>query len=158
MSPLRRVWPLEYYRIGPRLSKGGGLHLSPHAQLSARSGEAGTMSRAQKGKIGIPWVRYEEAKWKLIKLNVQYSGGCGGNEVGHLLLQRVGGFSMMYAPSLPANVSVSAAWTGACWCEQGCNLSSLDQKSTRASAGTIRQAGQADNPSRLDGSLTADQN
>lgn len=54
------------------------------------------MSWAQKGKIGIPWVQYEEEKWKLTKLNVQYSGGCGGNEVGHLLLQRIGGFSMMY--------------------------------------------------------------
>lgn len=54
--------------------------------------------------------------------------------------------SCMYAPSLPANVSVSAARTGMCWCEQGCHLSSLDQKSTRTSAGTIRQAGQADVP------------
>lgn len=36
-------------------------------------------------------------------------------------------------------VSVSAARTGVCWCEQGCHLSSLDQKSTRTSAGTIRQ-------------------
>lgn len=46
----------------------------------------------------------------------------------------------------PANVSVSAARTGVCWCEQGYNLSSLDQKLTRASAGTIRQTGQADIP------------
>lgn len=46
----------------------------------------------------------------------------------------------------PANVSVSAARTGVSWCEQGYNLSSLDQKLTRASAGTIRQTGQADIP------------
>lgn len=39
----------------------------------------------------------------------------------------------------PSNVSVSAGLTGVCWCEQGCHLSSLDQKPTRTSAGTIRQ-------------------
>lgn len=39
----------------------------------------------------------------------------------------------------PSNVSVSAGLTGVYWCEQGCHLSSLDQKPTRTSAGTIRQ-------------------
>lgn len=43
----------------------------------------------------------------------------------------------------PANVSVSAAQTGVCWCGHG-YPSSLDQKPTRTSAGPIRQAGEAD--------------